>query len=64
MNKALEAAKAQQMLDAFSSRRRAWKNLAFMDIGRRDSISTNKAILDINSDAVLVSIMSGGFFLT
>ena len=35
----------------------AWKHLAVVDIGRSDSISTDESMVDIDADAVLVSVV-------
>ena len=35
-----------------------WKNLAVVDIGRSDSISADESMVDIDTDAVLVTVVT------
>jgi hypothetical protein len=36
----------------------AWKHLAVVDIGRSDSISADESMIDIDADAVLVTVVT------
>jgi hypothetical protein len=36
----------------------AWKHLAIVDIGRSDSITADESMVDIDADAVLVTIIT------
>ena len=35
-----------------------WKHLAVVDIGRSDSISADESMIDIDADAVLVTVVT------
>jgi len=37
---------------------KVWKYLAVVDIGRSDSISADESIVDIDADAILVTVVT------
>jgi hypothetical protein len=41
----------------------AWEYLVVMDIGRCHSVSTDKAMINVDADAVLVAVMADAILL-
>ena len=77
MNQAFKTSKAQQILEAFTGICRispyivvlifriqqAWEYLVVMDIGRCHSVSTDKSMINVDADAVLVAVMADAILL-
>ena len=76
MDQVFEATEIQAMLKAFTGIRRVcpgnvmfifwiqqpWKHLAVVDFGRRNSISANEPMVDIDANAVLGAVVIDSVF--